>query len=302
MPLAHLALVLLICVVWGSNFLTSAIALQQVGPFAFTTMRMAALAVLLLPLLKWPPHNQRMRLFVVGITNGALHFGLSYWSLKLAGNLASPAILLQTYIPMTAILAAVVLKEHIGWKTGSGIALSFVGVMVLGFDPVVLAQPLSLFLMLAAAFFAAVGTVAMRPLKGVNVWNQQAWTAIVSILPMLAFTLMMETSQVAAVMNADWRVWFGLAWAVLLSSLVGHGLFYWLVQQHEVSKITPLLIIAPVIAVALGILFYGDELSPRIVFGGLLILGGVLVVSIRAKARRSRAQHAEPSLDETTEI
>ena len=73
-----------------------------------------------------------------------LHFGLSFWALRLSGDLSSPAIVMQSYIPMTALLAWWVLGERFAWRTGLAIAVSFGGVLVLGFDPVVLANPAAL--------------------------------------------------------------------------------------------------------------------------------------------------------------
>jgi O-acetylserine/cysteine efflux transporter len=51
---------------------------------------------------------------------GVLHFGFSFWGLQLAGNLASPAIVMQSYVPMAALLAWFALGERFGWRTGGG--------------------------------------------------------------------------------------------------------------------------------------------------------------------------------------
>jgi len=59
----------------------------------------------------------------------------------------------------------------------AAIALSFCGVLVLGFDSQVLAAPQTLVLMLVSAFFLALGTVLMRGLTGMGMIDQQGWTA-----------------------------------------------------------------------------------------------------------------------------
>ena len=89
---------------------------------------------------------------VVGLLIGVLHFGLSFTALKMAGDLSSPAIVMQSYVPMTTLLAWWWLGERFAWRTGTAIALSFGGVLVLGFDPLVLDNPASLVLMLVSAF------------------------------------------------------------------------------------------------------------------------------------------------------
>lgn len=293
MPLRHFLLLLLICLAWGGNFLTSALALREIPPFLFTALRLILVAALLLPFLHRPGAGQWPRLIAVALLNGALHFGLSFWSLKLAGNLASPAILMQVYIPMATVLAVIFLGERIGWKTSAGIAVSFAGVLVLGFDPVVLKAPQSLWLMLAAAMMIAVGTVLMRGLTGFSAMSQQGWSALIGIVPLLALSAWLESSQWTALVDASWVAWGGVVYAALIASVLGHGLFYWLIQRHPVSRLMPYLLLAPLFAIALGVGFHGDTLGPRLLMGGIMVLGGVLTIGLRAQ--RTARPLPEPS-------
>jgi len=285
LPLSHLLLVLVICLAWAGNFLTSALALQEFPPFLFTALRLMLVAVMLLPFLTRPAPGQWPRLVAVALLNGALHFGLSFWALQLAGNLASPAIVMQSYIPMATLLAVWLLGERIGWRTSVGIAVSFLGVLVLGFDPVVLAAPASLFLMLVSAFLLALGTVLLRGLTGFTPMSQQAWSAIIGIAPLLALSYWLESGQQAMLDGASWVAWGGVAYSALIASVLGHGLFYWLVQRHPVSILMPYLLLTPVFAIALGVMFYGDQPGPRLLLGGAMVLGGVLVVAMRMRQK-----------------
>jgi O-acetylserine/cysteine efflux transporter len=284
LPPRDLALVLVVCVVWAGNFLTSAFALREIPPFLFTAVRLAILVVALGAFVRPPPRAQWPRLVAVALCNGVLHFGLSFWSLHLAGNLSSPAIVMQSYVPMAAVLAWWWLGERFGWRTGLAIATSFAGVLVLGFDPLVLQRPAALVLMLVSAFFLATGTVLMRPLKGLGMVSQQGWTAIIALLPLLALSMVFEPHGFDALRHASWIGWGGAAYSALFASLLGHGLYYVLVQRHPVAQVTPWLLLAPVGAVVLGLLFYGDRPGPQLWIGGAMVLGGVLLIALRAGA------------------
>jgi len=285
MPARDIVLVLLVCVAWALNFLISALALREIPPFLFTAVRFALLALPLAFFLKRPATGQWPRLVAVALCVGVVHFGLSFSALKLAGDLSSPAIVMQSYVPMTALLAWWLLGERFAWRTGVAIAVSFAGVLVLGFDPLVLDQPMSLLLMLVSAAFLAIGTVLMKGLRGLDVFSQQGWTAVFSVLPLLAISAAVEPGALAQLPQVSWVAWTGALYAAFVSSLLGHGLYYVLVQRHPVAQVTPWLLLVPVLAVALGIAFWGDRPGPRLWLGGAMVLGGVLIIALRAIAK-----------------
>jgi O-acetylserine/cysteine efflux transporter len=285
MPPRDIALILLVCLAWAINFLTSALALREIPPLLFTALRFALLALPLAFFLRRPAAGQWPRLIAVALCIGVLHFGLSFSALKLAGDLSSPAIVMQSYVPMTALLAWWLLGERFAWRTGVAIAVSFGGVLVLGFDPLVLDQPMSLLLMVVSAAFLAVGTVLMKQLRGLDAFSQQGWTALFSVLPLLAISAVLEPGALAALPKVSWVAWAGALYAAFVSSLFGHGLYYVLVQRHPVAQVTPWLLLVPVLAVGLGIAFWGDRPGPRLWLGGAMVLGGVLIIALRAIAK-----------------
>lgn len=283
-------LLLLICLAWAGNFLTSKLALDEFPPLLFTALRLLLLAALLAPWLRRPPAGQWPRLVAVSLCNAVLHFGLSFWSLRLSTTLASPAIVMQSYVPMASLLAWWLLGERFRWRTGAAIALSFAGVLVLGFDPSVLERPAAVLLMLASAFFIALGSVLMRGLRGFDLVNQQGWTALIGIAPLLLWSLGSEGPPWPAIRSAGWVAWAGVGYAAIVASLVGHGLYFRLVQRHPVTQVTPYLLLAPLLATVLGIAFLGDKVGPRLWLGGAMVLAGVLAIALRqlAKTRGSR--------------
>ena len=196
-------------------------------------------------------------------------------------------------VALIALLAWWWLGERFGWRTGVAIAVSFAGVLVLGFDPLVLQHPQSLLLMLVSAFFLAAGTVLMRPLKGLGMVSQQGWTAIIALLPLLALSAVFEPQGFAALRAASWIGWGGAAYSAIFASLFGHGLYYVLVQKHPVAQVTPWLLLSPVLAILLGIAVWGDRPGAQLWIGGAMVLGGVLLIALRALARTRPMPMAE---------
>ncbi len=293
-PASHFALVLAICLAWGGNFLASSIALKQIPPFLFTALRLVIVLLALLPWLKPVPEGQRLRLVVVALCSGALHFGLNFWALRSAAHIAGVAIALQTYIPMSALFAWWLLGERIGIRTGLGIALAFGGVLILGFDPSALEAPQAIVITVVSAVVLALGTTLMRGLSGIHTFQLQAWAALIGIPVLLAISAVLEPGAWSTLPGAEWKHWAGVVYSGLLASVVGHGLLFWLLQRHPVAQITPYLLLAPVFAIVLGIVFWGDRPGTKLWIGGAMVLSGVFVVATRALVR-GRTVVAEPS-------
>jgi O-acetylserine/cysteine efflux transporter len=288
-----LLLVGLICVAWAGNFLTSKLALQEMPPLLFTGLRLCLLSLLLVPMIKAPAPGQWPRLLAVAICNGVLHFGLSFWAISLSATLASPAIVMQSYVPMSALLAWCLIGERFQWRTGAAIGLSFAGVLVLGFDPAVLHSPTALILMLISAFFLALGTVLMRGLRGMDLFSQQGWTAVIGMGPLLLASFLLEPHPLQEIAAASGQAWVGVAYAAIVASLLGHGIYYQLMQRHPVAQVTPYLLATPLLATLLGIVFLHDQVRPRLWIGGAMVLGGVLAIALRNLAKARPASPAE---------
>src|SRR6056297_4033025 len=295
MPGLHRAALVLICLIWAGNFLASAMAVDHLPPVTVTAMRFLVVLALLFPFLRRPQRGQWLNLLVACWCMDALHFALVFLALKRSTDVSSVAILMQVYVPISTILALAILGERIGWRTVSGIALAFGGVLVVGLDPVVLAQLDVLAMVLTSAFFLGLGTIFMRRVKGVGLFSFQAWNALLSLVPPVGLTFLLE-SPIEALATTGWSspALPAILYSAIGASIIGHGTFYWLIQRHEVNVVTPFLLIVPVLAVVLGVLLRDDQPGARLLAGGAMVIGGVLWVTLRARYRKRPLPPVEP--------
>jgi len=297
MPVPHFLFLLFICLLWAGNFIAAAWAVRILEPVSFTVVRFALVLVLLLPFLRIPHRDQWATLLACCWTMGAIHFGLVFLALGRSQDVSSIALLMQVYVPMSTLMAVLFLNERIGWRTTSGILVAFAGVLVMGLDPLVLSQLDVLGLVLLSALSLATGTILMRRLRGIGVFSFQAWNALLSLLPLALVAVWLETpSDIVRVMSRTPDIWLAVGYSAVAASIIGHGGFYWLIQRHEVNRITPFLLLVPILAVLLGVLFWGDRPGPRLLTGGALVLAGVLWITLRARWRRpANADPAPPA-------
>ncbi|NBB93797.1 MAG: EamA family transporter [Gammaproteobacteria bacterium] len=295
MPVSHLLFLLLICLLWAGNFIAAAFAVRIFEPVTFTVVRFGLVLLLLLPMLRLPDRGQWKTLLGCCLTMGAIHFGLVFLALGRSEDVSSIALLMQVYVPLSTLMAVLLLGERIGWRTASGITISFGGVLVIGLDPLVLSQLDVLFLVLVSALSLATGTILMRRLEGVGVFSFQAWNALLSLVPLALLAVWLETPSESLARTFERPSgWAAVAYSAVAASIIGHGGFYWLIQRHEVNRITPYLLLVPVLAVVLGVLVWGDRPGPRLLIGGSLVLAGVLWITLRARWRKRPSPDTAP--------
>jgi len=287
----HLALVYLVCAIWGYNFIAILMALDSFEPFSLTVIRFVIVLIVLFPFLRQPVNGQWLRLATVCLCNGGLHFALLFTALRLADQAGSIAVLFQTYVPMSALIAVLILKEQIGGLQIIAIVTAFLGVLVISLGQHVIDHLDAVAVVLFSALFLATGSVLMRSLKGITAYSYQAWTAVFSIPVLLPLALWLEAPMIDQIRSADSVAWIGVLYSALLASVVGHGLYYILIQRNPVNQVTPHLLTVPVIAVLLGYWLRDDPVGWRLIVGGMMVLGGVLM-TILATRRLARCRAA----------
>jgi drug/metabolite transporter (DMT)-like permease len=120
--------------IWGFNLITSKVGVNEIPPVLFTFLRFAIVALALAPMLRVQP-GQMSAVVVAALLSGALHFALNFAALRRSNSVSSVAIASQLGVPFATLLSVALLGESVRWRRWTGIALSFVGVGIMGFDP-----------------------------------------------------------------------------------------------------------------------------------------------------------------------
>ena len=107
------------------------------------------------------------------------------------------------------------------------------------------------------------------------------WSSVVISLASALLSLLLESPRLELLITAPIHSWAGLVFTVLLSSIIGHGLWNYLVQKHPVSMVAPFSLLVPVAGVAFGQLFYREPLTSELLLGGIMTLLGVAIIVMR---------------------
>jgi O-acetylserine/cysteine efflux transporter len=278
----HLALLIGMNLIWGLNLIASKLGVQQIPPLLFTALRFGGLALLLFPLLRL--HRGQMRNLLLGaVLTGPAAFALLFMGLHRVEDASTVAIATQLGVPISTLLSVWLLGETIRWRRILGISLAFGGVALISFDPRVFAYWQGLALVVLSTFMSSLGLIFVKRLQGIRALELQAWLAAVGGPLLLMMSLLFESGQAQAVRSADWQAWSGLLFTTLMSSLVAHTAWYYLVSRYPVTSLSPITLLSPLFGIFFGVTLLNDQLTARMLLGGMVTLVGVFIVVMREK-------------------
>ncbi|WP_419176671.1 DMT family transporter [Desulfosediminicola sp.] len=287
MSVLHLLLALIANCAWGFNFIAGKIGTLTFQPLFFTSIRFFFLLLIMLPWLRPAPGHMKP-LLKVAFLLGVIHFSMMFIGLNAGGNIASIAITTQLYVPFSAILAAIFLKESFSAIRVVAIFIAFIGILVIGFDPIVFSHLDAVLWVMGAAFAMAVATIMMRQFPNMGVFKLQAWIAAIAAPSLLLLSLIFESGQLQTLADLEIIQLWSPLYSAIGASVLGHGIVYYLLGRYPVSIVTPLLLLAPVLASIFGIWWFGDEIGWKLIVGGTMTLLGILLVSVNVERFTSR--------------
>jgi O-acetylserine/cysteine efflux transporter len=284
----HLAVLVGICAIWGFNLIAIKAGVDRMPPVFFSFLRFLLLAVVVAPFLRVRRGEMRW-LLLASVCSGGLQFALMFIGIAHSGSMSSVAIAGQLGVPFSTLLSILILGESVRWKRWTGIALSFAGVMVIGFNPVVLQSLGGLTLVVLGALAGSLGLVAIKRVHDIRPLELQAWFAWTSLPVLLCLTLLLEDGQMASLSSIDVTGAGAIFYSALAASLLGHTVFFALVQRYPVTSVAPVTVMAPVFSVFFAVTLLGEALDWRMVVGGAMTLTGVVVIALREQRQPDTA-------------
>jgi O-acetylserine/cysteine efflux transporter len=267
-----------VILIWAFNFVAGKVGVTQIPPLFLLGLRFGLVALLLVGFLRAPGKPWR-QIVALSVVLGGLHFGLMFTGL--GGVDAGPAaIAIQLAVPFSALLAWVVYGERMGRAQLAGLLIAFVGVYILAGEPATSPSIPHFLLVVGGAFAWSVANILIKRLGAINGFVLNAWLAVLATPQLFVASMLTETGHLQALQGADWRAWGAIVYMALGASITAYGLWYYLIGKYEVNRLVPLMLLSPVLAVLLAVLFLGEPLTLRIIFGGAITLAGVAMIEL----------------------
>lgn len=283
----------LVAVIWGINFVAIHVSLEHYPPLLLASLRFLVLAI---PTILFVPRPRvRWRWLVgYGIGFGILQFAFLYLGMAAGMPAGLSSLVLQASAPFTVLLAAVFLRERPGLPVLIGVAVALSGLAVIAGYRGLAVSVVPVVLVLAGALGWAIGNICSRQAKPDSPFRFMMWMTVVPPVPLLALSLVVEGPEQITSALADapgaWAANVGLAYTVVLATIVGSGIWTSLLARNSASSVAPFSMLVPVAGLGSAWLILSERPSGWELFGGVLIVAGVLGPYASNRVNRIRAR------------
>ena len=217
-----------------------------------------------------------------GVINFSCSYSLTYWGTKYIHSGLS-AVIWSTFPIVVVLFAHFMLRnDRITTQKSVGVLLGLIGTLLIfvqdktafeGFDLKAVAA------VSVAVLLAAWPNILYKkhqkeiPHFHLNIASQSL--AAVTLLPI---SFLIENP-----MSVEWslRNTAALFYLAIPGTAIVWSIYFWLYKHLKVTQISTIALIPPIIAVILGWQLLGEQFTPRMLAGAILIFSGVLFVNYR---------------------
>jgi len=272
--------------VWGSGYLATKTGLHYAPPFTFLALRFMLAAACLVPVLalrraRWPrAPREWAHLVVAGLLLHAVQLGGSHYGQYWGISAGIVALLFSAQPLLTALIASRWLGELLTRRQWAGVAIGLAGVALVVWHRIDVHAMSARSLVAVSIGLAGItaGTLYQRHFcRNSDLYSGAFIQLAAAALAVAPLAWGIEGARVAW----SWQLGAALAYLVILGSILAFNTLHVLMRRGQATRVTSLLYLPPVIAVALEYLVYGVAPSALTLVGVAVTCLGVALVSLR---------------------
>ncbi len=276
-------------VVWGSGFIATKIGIQYAAPFTFLSLRFAFGILCLIPLVIWIkpawPSTKRewLHIIVAGLLMHAIHLSGSHYAQYLGMSAGIAAVILALQ-PLATALIARGNGDRVSSRQWLGIALGFAGVALIVWHKVDIRAVTigSLVAVITGLAALTAGTLYQRKFcPTVDLRSGALIQFAVSLAALLPLSIAFEGAKV----QWSWPLLGSIAFLVIGASILAVNALHTLMRHGEATRVTSMLYLPPIFAVAMEYLVFGVVPTGISLIGIAVTSVGVALAIQRKQAR-----------------
>lgn len=278
LPPRDMALAVLIAFIWGVSFIAIKAGVAEAPALFLTALRffLAAFpAVFFVP----RPKVKLLDLAGYGLCIGVGQFGLLFAAVKFGMPAGLASLIIQMQALFTLVLAHFVLGQKARGAQVFGAVVALAGVAIIGYARGASAPLAPFFALLGAAGFWSLGNLFSIRAGRTNMLAFIVWSSLFAPAPLLLLSLALEdhAAIVAAALRPTLAVWGGAAFLAYGATIVGFGLWSFLLSRHPAAQVAPFSLLVPVFGIAAAALVYHEPLGGVAALGVAVVMAGLAI-------------------------
>lgn len=272
---------------WAFGFAAPIVALRYAEPFTLLALRSALNVAIALPValalgVRWPRSwRQAAHIAIAGLLLQTVYLACMVNALNQGVPQGTAALIAGMQPLITSLAAGPFLGERLGRSQWTGLALGFVGVVVVVSDRVSGDMTLAALLLIAPTpFLISLATLYQkRYCTGMEMWSGLVVQHTAACVSQVALALVFET------MAVQWT-WEFLAATAYLSIGVSIGalnLFFFMLSRGAASRVTSMFYLTPGTTAVIAWIWFGERLTAEAILGFAASALGVALVTRRSK-------------------
>lgn len=286
-PKLAAAALMAVAAIWGSTFIVVQDAVSRMPVMDFLAVRFSVAALAMIALhpqcLRGMTRLGFFRSIVLGLILGLAYitqtFGLQQTSAAVSGFITG------MFVVFTPILSAVLLRRTISSRVWSAVALSTIGLALLSLYGWSIGGG-ELLTLLCALLFAL-------HIVGLGAWSghHNVYGLAVLQIAFVAIISLAVTLPDGLTMPPDTAAWAAVGLTAIFATAAAFLIQTWAQSLISPSRTAIIITMEPVFAGLFAVLFAGEHLTIRIIFGAALVLAAMLLVELK-QATSPPAFHA----------
>ena len=282
----HYIRLALVTLTWGGAFVAGRFTVGEIGPFTVAFWRFAIASAVLWGFLQGTGQSVKIKrnewwlLIPLGLTGIFIYNALFFMGLKYTTAI-NGSLIIATNPVVTTIIAALILRETVGWRQVLGILVSFSGVAMvvtggsldvfsnLGInkgDLIISGAPI------AWAFYSVLGKKAMvvfSPLVATT------YACLIGALMLLPFAIW-EGTNWTVISAANWGA---IAYMSIFASVIAFNWWYSGINALGAGRASIFINLVPLWTMLLAATILNENIILPQLLGALLIMSGVYLTS-----------------------
>ncbi|WZL71915.1 DMT family transporter [Clostridiaceae bacterium 35-E11] len=270
---------------WAGAFIAGKIGVKEIPPFSLAFFRfLFATMIIFVIMVKCEKKDWRLKkqdwlpIILLGVIGMFGYHVLFFTALKYTTAVNS-AMIGATNPLITSILAAIFLKEKLGWKRFGAISLAFTGVaLTISNGEITVYRNLTfnhgdLLMLVAVCCWAVYAIISKRVMERYSPLILTSYSFLVCLFLLIPFVIL--ENPLVYLPHVTWKGWTSVLYMAIFPSVIGYLVQQMAIKQIGASRMAAFINLVPVFSIVLAWLILHETITLFKLFSAAIIISGV---------------------------